>query len=273
MVERSGIDPADDRAGRRRLHQPGRPAGVQHHPHGVADRGPARSRWRARPSTASAARRSRPPAWPRSFVTAGVVDVAAACGVEVMSRVPDGLEPGRRQVRQRRPEVATSPQYEYTTQFEAAERIAEKWGISRARARRVRLRVAASRRGGVGRGSLRHPDRPGRRSRCSARTASPPARPPRSPATRACARPPWKAWPRSSRSAREENGVHTAGTVVADLRRRRAVLLMTGARRPTALGLTPRARIVDSCLVGSRPDADAHRPDRRHPAPLRAAPG
>src|SRR5688500_11484141 len=59
------------------------------------------------------------------LVGAGVVDVAVACGVETMSRVPIGSNaangPGR--------PIPKSyfPQYEFTSQFEGAERIADKW--------------------------------------------------------------------------------------------------------------------------------------------------
>src|SRR5438552_9719889 len=66
-----------------------------------------------------------------SLVAAGVVDVAVACGVEVMSRVkmgstipkdPDVGKPVNRHYFEH---------YEYTSQFEGAERIADKRGITR----------------------------------------------------------------------------------------------------------------------------------------------
>src|SRR3954466_6277725 len=64
-----------------------------------------------------------------SLVASGVVDVAVACGVELMSRVPMGssLSEG---VGKAVPKSYFS-QYEWTTQFEGAERIADKWGITR----------------------------------------------------------------------------------------------------------------------------------------------
>ena len=46
IVDRTGIDPDRDRPGRRRLRQPGRRAGVQHHPHRMAGRRPAPHRRR-----------------------------------------------------------------------------------------------------------------------------------------------------------------------------------------------------------------------------------
>src|ERR1700736_949302 len=65
-----------------------------------------------------------------SLVASGVVDVAVACGVESMSRIPLGANvkngPGRAIPK------TYFGRYEYTSQFEGAERIADKWGITRA---------------------------------------------------------------------------------------------------------------------------------------------
>src|SRR6188472_2484521 len=64
-----------------------------------------------------------------ALVGSGTVDVALACGVEVMSRIPIGSNAkgdfGRPMPK------SYFPQYEPTSQFEGAERIAEKWGITR----------------------------------------------------------------------------------------------------------------------------------------------
>jgi acetyl-CoA C-acetyltransferase len=49
-----------------------------------------------------------------------------------------------------------------------------------------------------------------------------------------------------------ENGVHTAGSS-SQISDGAAAVLMTTARRAAAMGLTPRARIVDTCLVGVDP--------------------
>ena len=64
-----------------------------------------------------------------SMVKSGVVDAAVACGVELMSRVPMGSTA---------PRASGAPSakrywehYEFTSQFEGAERIAEKWDITR----------------------------------------------------------------------------------------------------------------------------------------------
>ncbi len=66
------------------------------------------------------------------LLAGGVADVAVACGVEVMSRVPitaaQAVGSGYGGPREGR----YAKVYEPTTQFEGAERIAETWGITRA---------------------------------------------------------------------------------------------------------------------------------------------
>src|SRR5665213_761226 len=64
-----------------------------------------------------------------ALLASELVDVGVACGVEVMSRVPlgSGLSQG---VGKGVPK-SYFQRYEYTTQFEAAERIAERWGLTR----------------------------------------------------------------------------------------------------------------------------------------------
>ncbi len=130
VVERAGIDPAVGRPGGGRLRHPDRRADLQHHPHRVAARPGSRSAPRPPRWTPSAARRQQAANLAAALVGSGVVDVAMACGVESMSRIPLGVAvsngPGR---------PLPKPyfdQYEYTTQFEAAERIADQWGITRA---------------------------------------------------------------------------------------------------------------------------------------------
>src|SRR5437763_12069812 len=63
------------------------------------------------------------------LIASGTVDVVLSCGVESMSRVPLGVNtsqgPGRAIPRSYR------DHYEFASQFEGAERIAEKWGITR----------------------------------------------------------------------------------------------------------------------------------------------
>ena len=66
-----------------------------------------------------------------ALVGADVVDVALACGVEVMSRIPIGSNSNKK-IGLGVPIPRTYfDRYEMTSQFEGAERIAEKWGITR----------------------------------------------------------------------------------------------------------------------------------------------
>ena len=66
-----------------------------------------------------------------ALVGSGVVDVAIACGVEIMSRIPIGSN-GNKKLGLGVPiPKSYFAQYEMTSQFEGAERIADKWGISR----------------------------------------------------------------------------------------------------------------------------------------------
>src|SRR2546423_2436949 len=63
------------------------------------------------------------------LIASGAIDIALACGVESMSRIPLGANtangPGRAIPK------SYFGHYEFTSQFEGAERIAEKWGITR----------------------------------------------------------------------------------------------------------------------------------------------
>src|SRR5262249_4196572 len=66
-----------------------------------------------------------------SLVGAGVVDVAVACGVALMSRLPIGVNSSKKLGLGVPIPKSYFAQYEMTSQFEGAERIAEKWAISR----------------------------------------------------------------------------------------------------------------------------------------------
>ena len=184
------------------------------------------------------------------LVAGGVVDVAMACGVEVMSRVPIGSS-GRKDLGLGVPIPRSYfPQYEMTSQFEGAERIADKWGISRDDTDAFGLLsqknafdawaedrfgtqivpIDAPDLGDDGKpsGTTHHVSRDeGLRDTSleKLRELKPVARP---------------------------DGVHTAGSASQISDGAAAVLLMT-ADKAEALGLRPRARIVDTCLVGVDP--------------------
>jgi acetyl-CoA C-acetyltransferase len=184
-----------------------------------------------------------------AMVKAGVVDVAVGCGVELMSRVPMGATTTNkdfgRPVNKRYWE-----HYEFTSQFEGAERIATQWGITRDDTDQYGYRsqqlaaqaweqsafatqiipvdvpvldadgnpteetISVSRDGG-----LRETTRDG------LATLKPVAR---------------------------EDGVHTAGSSSQVSDGAGAVLMMT-REKADQLGVTPKARIVDVCLVGTDP--------------------
>src|SRR5690606_32457786 len=67
-----------------------------------------------------------------ALVGSGVVDVAVACGRELMSRGPIGSNSSKKLGLGVPIPKTYFGQYEFTSQFEGAERIAEKWGITRA---------------------------------------------------------------------------------------------------------------------------------------------
>ncbi|MEZ5167962.1 MAG: steroid 3-ketoacyl-CoA thiolase [Acidimicrobiales bacterium] len=185
-----------------------------------------------------------------SLVKSGVVDSAVSCGIELMSRIkmgatiPDPDTTGV-PVNQRYWE-----HYEWTSQFEGAERIADQWGITREDADRFGLRsqelaakawaedayanqivpievpvlddegkptgetVTVTRDGGMRETTLE-----------GLANLKPVAR---------------------------EDGVHTAGSSSQISDGAGAVLMMT-REKADELGLKPIARIVDTCLVGSDP--------------------
>jgi acetyl-CoA C-acetyltransferase len=183
-----------------------------------------------------------------ALIAAGVVDVVLAGGVESMSRVPLGAAvsngPGR---------PLPKPyfeRFEYTTQFEGAQRIAEKWGITREDCDRFGLRsqqlahVAWSEgrferevypidapdvgEDGKPTGTTHHVERDEGLRETSLEALA------------------------ALKPVGGEDGVHTAGSSSQITDGAAAVLLMS-ATRADELGLRPRARIVDQCLVGVDP--------------------
>src|SRR5947209_8011417 len=66
-----------------------------------------------------------------ALVGVGTVDVAIGCGVESMSRIPIGSNYRKDFVLGRPVTASYFDCYEFTSQFEGAERIAQQWGITR----------------------------------------------------------------------------------------------------------------------------------------------
>ena len=185
-----------------------------------------------------------------SFITAGIVDVAAACGVEVMSRVPMGASLAGGKFGNAVPKSYFA-QHEYTTQFEAAERIAEKWSISREEL--DQLGVESQRRAAV----AWEEDRYGTQivpvdAPVLGEDGKPTGETTHITRDEGLRETTMEALAGLKTVAREENGFHTAGTA-SQISDAAAAVLMMSAEKAAALGLKPRARIVDSCLVGSDP--------------------
>jgi acetyl-CoA C-acetyltransferase len=185
-----------------------------------------------------------------SLVSAGVVDVAVACGVELMSRVPIGSNSSKKLGLGVPIPKSYFGQYEFTSQFEGAERIADKWGITRDDADRFGLlsQQRAARAWDEDRfaGSYVTVDAPdlaedGKPTGTTHRVARDEGM--RETTLEGLA---------GLKPVAREDGVHTAGSSSQISDGAAAVLLMT-EEKAAALGLTPKARVVDTCLVGVDP--------------------
>jgi acetyl-CoA C-acetyltransferase len=183
-----------------------------------------------------------------SLVRSGVVDVAVACGVESMSRVPLGA--ATRGDFGRPMTASYRERFELTSQFEGAERIADAWGITRADADAFGL--ASQQRAAVAWAEGRFDrevvaiDAPdlgddGSLLGTTHRVARDEGL--RETSLDALAQ---------LKPVAREHGVHTAGTS-SQITDGAAAVLLTTAARARALGLRPRARVVDQCLVGVDP--------------------
>jgi acetyl-CoA C-acetyltransferase len=185
-----------------------------------------------------------------SLVGAGVVDVAIACGVELMSRVPIGSNSSKKLGLGVPIPKTYFPHYEFTSQFEGAERIADKWGVTRADTDAFGLasqqRAATAWAEGRFDGQVVAVDAPDLDD--EGKPAGTTHRVERDEGLRETS---LEALANLKPVARPE-GVHTAGNSSQISDGSAAVLMMT-AEKAAALGLTPRARVVDTCLVGVDP--------------------
>ena len=185
-----------------------------------------------------------------AMIAAGALESAVACGVEVMSRVPMGSAiPSE-------PDLGTPysqsyrDHFEPTTQFEGAERIADKYGITRAdcdefgklsqdragiawaqdrfASQIVAIDVPEVDASGYATGSATTVSRDGGMRETTLEGLA------------------------SLKPVGGPNGVHTAGSTsqIAD---GASAILMMSAQRARQLGLQPLATVVDTCLVGVDP--------------------
>jgi acetyl-CoA C-acetyltransferase len=185
-----------------------------------------------------------------ALVGSGVVDVAMACGVELMSRIPIGSNSSRKLGLGVPIPKTYFEHYEFTSQFEGAERIAEKWGISRDDTDRFGLasQERAARAWTQGRFD-------GQWIPIEAPDLDDDGNP--TDTTHTVERDEGLRETSLDKLAQlkpvaREDGVHTAGNSSQISDGAAAVLLMT-EEKAAQLGLTPRARVVDTCLVGVDP--------------------
>jgi acetyl-CoA C-acetyltransferase len=183
-----------------------------------------------------------------ALIGAGVVDSALACGIEMMSKIPLGAT----MVKELERPLPKSyfPRYEPTSQFEGAERIADQWGITRRDCDELGLESQTRARRAWAEGRFERevvaidaPDlgedgKPSGTTHAVARDEGL-----RETSLEALA---------ALKPVAREDGVHTAGSASQISDGAAAVVLMTAARA-AELGLRPRARIVDQCLVGVDP--------------------
>lgn len=185
-----------------------------------------------------------------SLVGSGVVDIAIACGVENMSSVPIGSNSSKKLGFGVPIPKTYFGQYEFTSQFEGAERIADKWGITRADADEFALRsqtLAAQAwdqdRFGTQVSPLDAPDLDDERKPTGSTHRVDRDEGLRETTLDKLA---------TLKPVAREDGVHTAGSSSQISDGAAAILIMT-ADKAAELGLTAMARVLDTCLVGVDP--------------------
>jgi acetyl-CoA C-acetyltransferase len=185
-----------------------------------------------------------------ALVASGVVDVAIASGVELMSRIPIGSNSSKKLGFGVPIPKTYFPQYEFTSQFEGAERIADKWGVTRADADAFGLasQQRAAQAWAEGRFDTQvvgidapDVDEEGKPTGTTHRVERDEGL--RETTAEALA---------GLKPVARPDGVHTAGSSSQISDGAAAVVLMS-ADKASSLGLRPRARIVDTCLVGVDP--------------------
>ncbi len=174
------------------------------------------------------------------MIAGGLVDVAVACGVETMSRIPMGSSTADPSLGMPRA-GSYADRYEATSQFQGADRIAHRWGVTRddadAFAKHSQDRAARAWAEGRFDGQIVPIDVAGQhfvRDECMRETTL-------------------QGLAGLRTNVAEDGAVHTAGTSsqIAD---GASALLMMSADRAAEFGVRPRARIVQSVLVGSDPE-------------------
>ncbi|MDT7640582.1 MAG: acetyl-CoA C-acetyltransferase [Pseudonocardiales bacterium] len=174
-----------------------------------------------------------------ALVGAGVVDLALACGVESMSRIPIGSN-FRKDFDLGRPVPKDYlKRYEFLNQYQAAERIAEKWGVTREQADGLGLssqqRAAAAWADGRFDGQI-----------------VPITDPEGAVVSRDEGLRETSAEALAALKTVVPDGVHTAGSA-SQISDGASAVLVASERRAAELNLEPLARIVDTATVGVDP--------------------
>jgi acetyl-CoA C-acetyltransferase len=182
-----------------------------------------------------------------ALVSAGAIDTAVACGVELMTRVPMGATIPKDPAVGRPITRRYWEHHEFTTQFEGAERIAQSWRLDRDACDRYALESQARAAVAVAEGrfdgqivTIELPA-PGGQDGETVRLSADET--PRPTTLEGLAR---------LQPTGRPDGVHTAGSSSQIADGASAVLMMS-SDRARDLGVRPLASIVDTCLVGSDP--------------------
>jgi acetyl-CoA C-acetyltransferase len=183
-----------------------------------------------------------------SLIAAGVEDVVLACGVEVMTMLPVGSNtangPGRPVSR------SYFDRYEFTSQFEGAERMAEKYGVTRDDTDEFGLRSQERAATAWAEGRFETQivpiqatvvDEEGNKTGETVEFDRDEV--PRDTSREALA---------NLKPVARKDGIHTAGTS-SQISDGAAAVLMMSAEKAAELGLTPKARIAQTALVGCDP--------------------
>ena len=186
-----------------------------------------------------------------ALVASGTVDVAVGCGVELMSRVGFGATTPKDPNSGRPINRNYFDHFEFTSQFEGSERIADQWGISRTdtdtfgvMSQERAARAWAEDRFGTQIIPMEVPAL-GEDGEISEETVTIS----KDEGLRETTMESLAALKPTGR----KDGVHTAGTSSQISDGAGALLLMT-SKKAAELGVIPLARIIDTCLVGSDPE-------------------
>jgi acetyl-CoA C-acetyltransferase len=185
-----------------------------------------------------------------ALVASGMVDAAIGCGVEIISRVPMGSSVPKEPNAGKPINKSYWAHHEFTSQFEGAERVAEKYGVTRADAE-VFAKLSQDRAAHAWAEDrfasqivpIVLPDLDENAKPTGTTTTVRRDEGVRDTTLEGLAK---------LKPTGRPEGVHTAGTSSQIADGASAVLLMT-REKATSLGLTPLATIVQTCLVGCDP--------------------